>query len=55
MSQSNKEINNINQIITFSQFKMYINMFKILKKKKKIIYIYGKWFYPFQMKWRVSI
>ena len=47
MSQSNKETNNINQIITFSQFNMYINTFKILKKrkrkrkKKKISYIYN--------------
>ena len=35
MSQSNKETNSINQIIMFSQFNMYINMIRILKKKTK--------------------
>jgi hypothetical protein len=39
MSQSNKETNSINQIITFSQFDMYINTFRILKKKKMMSYI----------------
>ena len=39
MYESNKETNNVNQIIminTFSQFNMYI---RILKKEKKTLYI----------------
>jgi hypothetical protein len=40
MSQSTKEINSINQIITFSQFNMYSNTLGFSqKKKKKTLYI----------------